>query len=119
MPIDERQQLAGLRAGQNFQDVRFELPKGMEDALYNRFVEKTGIRDLNDFTSVYATIGTAQSTKCLGLFAKLGHVAGRKEYLPFLDICWRNIARTGMSQNWSWDESARAYLQLYQRLIRR
>ncbi|MEM9488346.1 MAG: glycogen/starch synthase, partial [Myxococcota bacterium] len=31
---------------------------------------------------------------------------------------WRAIMRAGMSQDWSWDRSARTYLQLYRHLVR-
>lgn len=74
------------------QDVRVDLPKGLEARMRARFIEKAGIKDVTDFEGVYATIGTAQATKCLGLFARLGHVAGRKEYLQFIPYCWRNLA---------------------------
>jgi aminoglycoside/choline kinase family phosphotransferase len=74
------------------QDVRIDVPPALEAALRSRFVEKTGIKDVHDFEGVYATIGAAQATKCLGLFARFGHVNGRKEYLDFIPYCWRNIA---------------------------
>lgn len=75
------------------QDVRVDLPPALEAAMLQRFIEKTKIRDVADFEGVYATIGTAQATKCLGLFARLGHVNGRREYLQFLPYCWRNLER--------------------------
>lgn len=75
------------------QDVRVDLPQGLETDMRARFIAKTGIKDVYDFESVYATIGLAQATKCLGLFARLGHGDGRKEYLPFLSYCWRNVER--------------------------
>ena len=73
------------------QDVRVELPQGLEEAMRSRFIEKAGINDVTGFTGEYAVIGAAQATKCLGLFARLGHVAGREEYLKFLPYCRRNM----------------------------
>jgi N-acetylmuramate 1-kinase len=73
------------------QDVRVELPAGLESNMLQRFIEKTGIKDIVDFEGEYATIGAAQATKCLGLFARLGHVNKRDEYLQFLPYCWRNL----------------------------
>lgn len=75
------------------QDVRTELPAGLEDAMLARFIEKTKIADAELFKGEYATIGTAQAVKCLGLFARLGHGQGRKEYLPFIPFCWRNLEK--------------------------
>lgn len=73
------------------QDVRIDLPVGLEDAMQKRFIEKTGIADAKLFAGEYATIGTAQAVKCLGLFARLGHGQGRAEYLDFIPYCWRNL----------------------------
>lgn len=73
------------------QDVRIDLPEGLERAMRDRFVEKTGIGDRQLFEGEYAVIGTAQAVKCLGLFARLGHGQGRGEYLDFIPYCWRNL----------------------------
>jgi starch synthase len=32
---------------------------------------------------------------------------------------WRQLVRRGMSENWSWEESARKYMQLYDRIYRK
>lgn len=73
------------------QDVRIDLPEGLEEEMLARFIEKTKITDTELFKGEYATIGTAQAVKCLGLFARLGHGQGRREYLEFLPYCWRNL----------------------------
>lgn len=73
------------------QDVRVDLPRSLEIDMRNRFIEKTGIKNTVDFEGEYATIGAAQATKCLGLFARLGYVNKRPEYLPFLEYCLRNL----------------------------
>jgi aminoglycoside/choline kinase family phosphotransferase len=73
------------------QDVRVDIPPALQDKMRRRFIDKTGITETVDFEGEYATIGAAQATKCLGLFARLGYVAGRKEYLQFLPYCWRNL----------------------------
>lgn len=75
------------------QDVRTELPEGLEDAMLARFIEQTKIEDAELFKGEYATIGVAQAVKCLGLFARLGYGQGRKEYLPFIPYCWRNVEK--------------------------
>jgi starch synthase len=33
--------------------------------------------------------------------------------------CWRQLVNRGMSQDWSWTASAKAYESLYKRLIKR
>lgn len=73
------------------QDVRIDLPQGLEAEMLARFIEKTKIADAELFKGEYATIGTAQAVKCLGLFARLGYGQGRKEYLDFIPYCWRNL----------------------------
>jgi aminoglycoside/choline kinase family phosphotransferase len=73
------------------QDVRVELPQELETAMRMRFVEKTGIKEVEAFNGEYATIGAAQAVKCLGLFARFGIANKRPEYLPFLNYCWKNL----------------------------
>ncbi len=73
------------------QDVRVELPQGLEATMRQRFIDKTGIKNAVEFEGEYATIGAAQATKCLGLFARLGYANQREEYLKFLPYCWRNL----------------------------
>lgn len=73
------------------QDVRMDLPAGLEQTMRDRFIDKTGIKDRVLFEGEYATIGAAQAVKCLGLFARLGHGQGRREYLDFIPYCWRNV----------------------------
>lgn len=73
------------------QDVRIHTDPALEIAMRERFIEKTGIKDVTSFEGEYATIGAAQAAKCLGLFARLGVVNGRSEYLSFIPHCWRNL----------------------------
>lgn len=73
------------------QDVRMDLPAGLEAEMLKRFMDNTGIQDRTMFEGEYSTIGTAQAVKCLGLFARLGHGQGRSEYLNFIPYCWRNL----------------------------
>jgi len=75
------------------QDVRVELPAALEQELRHRFVERAGIKDAHAFDAEYATIGAAQATKCLGLFARFGHVNKRPEYLKFIPLCLGNLER--------------------------
>jgi len=75
------------------QDVRVELPPALEQELRRRFVERTGIKDTEGFDAEYATIGAAQATKCLGLFARFGIVNKRPEYLKFIPLCLSNLER--------------------------
>lgn len=88
------------------QDVRVELPEGLEERMKRRFIEKSGIKNVADFEIEYATIAAAQATKCLGLFARLGYGEGRKEYLQFIPYCWRNLEQSfrhpalGKIKNW-------------------
>jgi aminoglycoside/choline kinase family phosphotransferase len=73
------------------QDVRMDLPAGLEEKMCDRFIEKAGIKGKQAFMGEYAIIGAAQATKCLGLFSRLGNVNGRTEYLRFIPYCWRNL----------------------------
>ena len=75
------------------QDVRVDLPESLEKNMREHFLKQAGIANRAAFDLEYATIGAAQATKCLGLFARLGHVNGRKEYLPFIPYCFRNLQR--------------------------
>ncbi len=75
------------------EDVRVELPANLEDDMIDLFLKKTGIEDIENFYKEYSTIATAQATKCLGLFARLGLVNGRTEYLKFIPFCLRNLKK--------------------------
>lgn len=73
------------------EDVRVDLPEDLEPRMIERFLKGTGIENVNAFNREYAIIALAQATKCLGLFARLGIVNGRKEYLQFIPYCIRNL----------------------------
>lgn len=73
------------------QDVRVTLPSALEQEMKKRFIDSLGIKDVFEFEYEYATIGAAQATKCLGLFARLAYVNNRPEYAQFIPICWKNL----------------------------
>ncbi len=75
------------------QDVRASLPAGLEEEMKQRFIDGMNITDTHVFNREYATIGLAQATKCLGLFARLAYGQGRMEYAPFIAYCWRNVIK--------------------------
>lgn len=75
------------------EDVRVELPQGLEGKMIERFLEKTGIDNIQAFEKEYATIAVAQATKCLGLFARIGIDDGREDYLEFIPYCLRNLKK--------------------------
>jgi len=73
------------------QDVRVAIDPKLEELMLEKFIKDTNITDVEAFTSEYSVIGTAQAVKCLGLFARLGYVDGREEYLKFIPNCMRNL----------------------------
>ncbi len=77
------------------QDVRTSVSDELEQEMKKSFIEKVNFSDeqIELFNSEYAIIATAQSVKCLGLFARLGYVDGRKEYLQFISNCILNLRR--------------------------
>jgi aminoglycoside/choline kinase family phosphotransferase len=71
------------------QDVRLPFPEGLEGRMKQRYIEKSGIANIDAFNEEYAIIGAAQASKCIGLFSRLGK--NRSEYLEFIPKCWANL----------------------------
>jgi len=73
------------------EDVRVDVSDELEQKMVKRFLQNTGIENVDAFNREYAIIAVAQATKCLGLFARLGYKECRKEYLEFIPYCLRNL----------------------------
>lgn len=82
------------------QDARRDVRPETETAMVARFVAATG-SDPATFAAHYATLGAQRALRILGVFARLGLVAGKPQYLRLIPRVWgqlhRNLAHPALA----------------------
>lgn len=83
------------------QDARRDVSPAIEARMIDRFATATGT-DAQSFTAHYATLGTQRALRILGIFARLGLVAGKPGYLRLIPRVWgqlqRNLAHPALAE---------------------
>ncbi len=88
------------------EDARRDVMPDMIDSLIERFCQKAGIYNIDDFRTAYAILGAQRNAKILGIFVRLAMRDGKKTYLDYLprveahfrhDLSHPSLARL---QNW-------------------
>jgi N-acetylmuramate 1-kinase len=83
------------------QDARRDVSAETEAAMIARFAAATGAAP-EDFTAQYATLGAQRALRILGIFVRLGLVAGKPGYLRLIPRVWgqlqRNLAHPALAE---------------------
>lgn len=74
------------------QDARRDVSPRTEAAMVSRFAKTTGT-DPARFAAHYATLGAQRALRILGVFTRLGLVAGKSQYLPLIPRVWGQLQR--------------------------
>jgi N-acetylmuramate 1-kinase len=74
------------------QDARRDVALATEAAMIDRFASATG-QPLGPFRAQYAAFGAQRALRILGIFARLGLVAGRPKYLSLIPRVWGHLQR--------------------------
>lgn len=83
------------------QDARRDVALDTEAAMVARFAAAKGA-DPAEFAAHYATLGAQRALRILGIFARLGLVAGKPQYLRLIPRVWgqlqRNLAHPALAE---------------------
>lgn len=74
------------------QDVRRDVPAGVEMAMIDRFIGNTGVDD-HAFRLSYAALGAQRNLRILGVFARLGLEYGKPGYVDLIPKVWTHLMR--------------------------
>jgi aminoglycoside/choline kinase family phosphotransferase len=69
-------------------DARFPFPKESRDLLFNYFVERTGIQDVQAFKDSFEMAGLLRNLGVLGRFARVAYRDKKPEFLPKIAVLW-------------------------------
>lgn len=74
------------------QDVRRDVPAGIEMSMINRYIAATGA-DEHAFRTAYAVLGAQRNLRILGVFARLGTDYGKPHYVDLIPAVWHHLMR--------------------------
>lgn len=74
------------------QDARRDVPRPIESAMIQRFIDTTGAQD-QPFRRAYAVLGAQRSLRILGIFARLCLTAGKPQYVALIPRVWGQLQR--------------------------
>ncbi|GAA6202559.1 phosphotransferase [Aquicoccus sp. SU-CL01552] len=74
------------------QDVRREVPAGIELAMTELYVSATGLDD-HAFRTAYAVLGAQRALRILGVFARLATDYGKPHYVDLIPAVWAHLLR--------------------------
>ncbi len=73
------------------QDVRFEIPKALEQKLLQYFINSQDCLDEEKFLQSYRLINLQRTLKIIGGFTRLHFRDGKDNYLQYLPRCWQIV----------------------------
>ncbi len=74
------------------QDVRRNVPAGIEMRMIDRYISATGV-DGHDFRTAYAVLGAQRNLRILGGFARLATDYGKPHYVDLIPAAWAHLMR--------------------------
>ncbi len=74
------------------QDVRRDVPAGIEMRMVSRYIAATGIDD-HDFRTAYSVLGAQRNLRILGVFARLATDYGKPHYVDLIPTTWAHLMR--------------------------
>ncbi len=74
------------------QDIRRDVPAGIEIAMTDLYISATGVDD-HAFRTAYAVLGVQRNLRILGVFARLATDYGKPHYLDLIPAVWAHLKR--------------------------
>lgn len=74
------------------QDIRREVPAGIEIAMIDLYISATGVDD-HAFRTAYAVLGAQRNLRILGVFARLATDYGKPHYVDLIPAVWAHLKR--------------------------
>ena len=75
------------------EDARRDTSQALRNAMCDRFLDASGIRDRAGFAAAYAALGAQRNLKILGIFARLKARDGKAGYLSMTPRVWGHLQR--------------------------
>jgi aminoglycoside/choline kinase family phosphotransferase len=94
------------------QDARVDVPASLEEDLFASYcTHLAGVApgfDQSEFRFAYNALGAQRSTKILGIFVRLAHRDGKRQYMAHLPRIWgylaRNLSHVSLAPLGTWYE---------------
>lgn len=90
------------------QDARVDVPDPLEKDLIEHYLRAAKVRDPQEFQFAYNALGAQRNTKILGIFVRLAHRDGKRNYLTHLPRIWgyleRNLTNVALAPLAAWYE---------------
>lgn len=74
------------------QDVRRDVPAGIETRMLARYIDGSGTND-HSFRTAYAVLGAQRNLRILGVFARLATDYGKPRYVDLIPRVWAHLVR--------------------------
>ena len=74
------------------QDVRRDVPAGIETRMLARYIDGSGTND-HAFRTAYAVLGAQRNLRILGVFARLATDYGKPRYVDLIPRVWAHLVR--------------------------
>lgn len=74
------------------QDIRRDVPAGIEIAMLNHYITAMGVDD-HIFRTAYAVLGAQRNLRILGVFARLATDYGKPHYVDLIPAVWAHLKR--------------------------
>jgi len=74
------------------QDIRRDVPAGIEISMLQHYIDATGVDD-HAFRTAYAVLGAQRNLRILGVFARLATDYGKPHYVDLIPAVWAHLKR--------------------------
>lgn len=74
------------------QDIRRDVPAGIEIAMLEHYITAAGVDD-HAFRTAYAVLGAQRNLRILGVFARLATDYGKPHYVDLIPAVWTHLKR--------------------------
>ncbi|TDK44462.1 aminoglycoside phosphotransferase family protein [Antarcticimicrobium luteum] len=74
------------------QDIRRDVPAGIEIAMTDLYISAAGVDD-HIFRTAYAVLGAQRNLRILGVFARLATDYGKPQYVDLIPAVWAHLTR--------------------------
>lgn len=74
------------------QDVRRDVPPGLQEQMIRRYITATDLDD-HSYRTAYAVLGAQRNLRILGVFARLGTEYGKPHYIELIPRVWAHLER--------------------------
>lgn len=93
--IDSQDALIGNKAydlASLIDDVRFKTSNNLKNKIYNYYLKTNNKVNRDNFKNDFEILSVLRNLKIIGIFTRLAHREGKKNYLKFIPYAWKLIS---------------------------